>query len=78
MKKLCTPIYAGLLVVTINTSALAQTPPAGTAIPVTVENFTRAETDRYFAMFAKEGTLGKPRQRRLCWLSLSLTEHRLA
>jgi hypothetical protein len=29
------------------------------AIPVTAENFTRAETDTYFAAFAREGAFGK-------------------
>jgi hypothetical protein len=29
------------------------------AVPVTIENFIRAETDTYFAKFAKDGELGK-------------------
>ena len=33
--------------------------PAGSAIPVTADNFVRAETDMYFASFAKRGALGK-------------------
>ena len=32
---------------------------AQNAIPVTADNFNRAETDMYFAMFAKRGALGK-------------------
>lgn len=38
-----------------------QTKPATTAelIPVTADNFIRAETDMYFAMFAKQGGFGK-------------------
>ena len=36
--------------------AIAQ---AQNAIPVTADNFNRAETDMYFAMFAKRGALGK-------------------
>ena len=33
--------------------------PAGTAVPVTVDNFSRAETDMYLAGFVKEGAFGK-------------------
>ncbi len=36
--------------------AIAQ---AQNAIPVTADNFNRAETDMYFAMFAKRGAFGK-------------------
>ena len=36
--------------------AIAQ---AQNAIPVTADNFNRAETDMYFALFAKRGALGK-------------------
>src|SRR5262245_18503439 len=32
---------------------------AQNAIPVTADNFNRAETDMYFAMFAKKGGFGK-------------------
>jgi hypothetical protein len=34
-------------------------PTAGNAIPVTVDNFIRAETDTYFGTFVKGGALGK-------------------
>src|SRR5262245_17650896 len=37
--------------------ALAQS-PAGNAIPVTPDNFRRAETDMYFGLFARRGALG--------------------
>jgi hypothetical protein len=40
----------------------AQSPPAsatGHSVPVTVENFIRAETDKYLAMFTKQGGFGK-------------------
>src|SRR6188508_887067 len=40
----------------------AQSPspsPAGNSIPVTPDNFVRAETDMYFAQFAKKGGFGK-------------------
>ena len=33
--------------------------PSGVVIPVTVENFTRAESDRYFAAAVKKGGFGK-------------------
>ena len=63
MKKLCVQICAGLLLATINNGALAQAQPgvqapAGSAGPVTVDNFKRAETDMYLAMFVKEGGFG--------------------
>lgn len=44
-------------------SAYAQS-PAGTAIPVTIDNFKRAESDRYMGNLAKEGGLGKLAHRR--------------
>jgi hypothetical protein len=53
MKILCVQICAGLLLATTNTASLAQAPapqaPAGNAIHVTPDNFTRAETDMMFA-----------------------------
>jgi hypothetical protein len=38
--------------------------PGGAAVPVTVENFARAETDTYFAGMAKRSPLGKLRHSR--------------
>ena len=38
--------------------------PAGDAIPVTVDDFVRAESDLYAASFVKEGGLGKLQHRR--------------
>jgi hypothetical protein len=39
---------------------VASKPPAGlTTVPVTVQNFTRAETDQYFGVAVKRGGLGK-------------------
>jgi hypothetical protein len=38
--------------------------PAGTPIPVTADNFVRAESDRYFGVVAKEGGFGKLNHRR--------------
>ncbi len=51
---LCSQICAGLLLAANIDAAFAQTQPtsqaaAGTAIPVTVDNFNRAETDMNFA-----------------------------
>ena len=40
----------------------AQTP--STAIPVTVDNFNRAESDLYIGNLAKEGGIGKLHHRR--------------
>jgi hypothetical protein len=39
--------------------ASAQAQSSGGAVPVTPDNFTRAETDMYFDMFAKRGGFGK-------------------
>ena len=64
MKNLGVQTCAGLLLAIANSASLAQTqtvpqPPAGNAILVTADNFKRAETDMYLAMFVKEGALGK-------------------
>ena len=37
----------------------ATTTTTAAAVPVTADNFTRAETDMYFGMFAKRGAFGK-------------------
>jgi hypothetical protein len=39
-------------------AAFAQS-PAGSVVPVTPDNFARAETDMYFTTFVKRGSLGK-------------------
>jgi hypothetical protein len=57
-------ISAILCLATISCAAfvLAQPAPqssAGNAVPVTPDNFVRAETDMYFALFVKRGALGK-------------------
>jgi hypothetical protein len=55
---------AGLLLVAATVAAFAQA-PTGTAIPVTPDNFIRAESDMYFASSAKDaGGLGKLLHRR--------------
>ena len=60
MKNLRVLICAGLLLAAANNAALASSQPVpqaptGNAIPVTADNFIRAETDRTFASFEKQG-----------------------
>jgi hypothetical protein len=38
--------------------------PTGSPIPVTADNFVRAESDRYFGVVEKEGGFGKLNHRR--------------
>jgi hypothetical protein len=55
-------IYSLDIALTAICTVQAQSPsPAtsGNAIPVTVDNFVRAESDRYFGVVAKEGGFGK-------------------
>ena len=56
MKNLLIRMCAGLL---LAASVDVHAQPAGTAVPVTVDNFKRAETDMYLAGFVKQGALGK-------------------
>ncbi|SCU75883.1 conserved exported hypothetical protein [Cupriavidus necator] len=42
----------------------AATPPAGAAVPVTVDNFIRAESDMYLGGLVKQGGIGKLQHRR--------------
>ena len=58
MKKIRSQICAGLLLAAFDCVALAQS-PSGKAIPVTADNFNRAETDLYFSRVAKDGGFGK-------------------
>lgn len=58
MKTFRTSICACLLLAASGSLVLAQA-PAGNAIPVTADNFVRAETDMYFALFVKRGAFGK-------------------
>jgi hypothetical protein len=51
-------VLAALAICGATGGAYAQS-PAGRAIPVTADNFNRAETDMYFAGAAKRGALGK-------------------
>ncbi|RWA51218.1 carboxylesterase [Cupriavidus sp. UYMSc13B] len=63
MKRLLSSVTAGVLLATTCTSASAQA-PAATQVPVTADNFIRAETDRYFGTVAKAGGFGKIFHRR--------------
>jgi hypothetical protein len=64
MKNLCIQICVGLLLATANNAALAQAQPApqvpaGNAIPVTADNFNRAETDLVNGSIVKDGGFAK-------------------
>ena len=54
----CGNISAVLLLVTTVSSTVAQT-AIGTSVPVTADNFNRAETDLYFGRIVKDGGFGK-------------------
>jgi hypothetical protein len=51
-------IFVATAVLAAISAAHAQS-PASTSIPVTADNFNRAETDMYFAVIAKRGAFGK-------------------
>jgi hypothetical protein len=53
-----TPIRAGILLAATSSVALAQ-PPSGTTVPVTVDNYNRAQSDVYFGQTVKAGAFGK-------------------
>ena len=59
--KLTIPALTGTLALFLITNAAAQTTSATAdgAVPVTVDNFVRAETDVYFTLFAERGGFGK-------------------
>jgi len=57
MRTFPTHIGAGLLLATTSSLALAQSPSA-TAIPVTVDNYNRAESDVYLGLNVKTGGFG--------------------
>jgi hypothetical protein len=64
MKNLRVQIYVGLLVAAANDAALAQAQPApqalaSSAVPVTVDNFRRAESDLVMDPIVKSGGFGK-------------------
>ncbi len=54
MRHVPTQIGAGLLLAATSSVALAQSPSA-TAIPVTIDNYNRAESDVYFGLNVKVG-----------------------
>jgi hypothetical protein len=58
-----TPICAALSLAATGSLALAQA-PAGAAVPVTVDNYNRAQTDVYLGQTVKAGGLGKFRHGR--------------
>jgi len=70
MKNIRAQILAGLVLATTSHAGFAQTQPApqspaGNAIPVTVDNFIRAESDLYFGGLLKDsGAIGKFLHRR--------------
>ncbi len=55
MKRLALAVFA---LICLTASAQSQS-SSGNAIPVTVDNFRRAETDMYFALFASQGGFGR-------------------
>jgi hypothetical protein len=55
---------AALSVIPVAAHAQAAAPTSGAAIPVTADNFVRAESDHYIGSLAKEGGLGKLLHRR--------------
>lgn len=56
-------LFVALALTAMATTALAQKSETG-AVPVTVTNFTRAETDMYFGGIVKDGAFGKFTHRR--------------
>jgi hypothetical protein len=58
MKKIHTAICTSLLLAAINPMAFAQEPSSLT-VPVTIDNYNRAQSDVYFALIAKGGGFGK-------------------
>ena len=58
MKNFRTEICAALLLAATSSVALAQS-PSGAAVPVTVDNYNRAQSDIYFGQTVKAGAFGK-------------------
>jgi hypothetical protein len=63
MRNFRAPICATTLRAATSAVALAQ-PPSGTAVPVTIDNYNRAQTDVYFGQTVKAGAFGKFRHGR--------------
>jgi hypothetical protein len=58
MRNFGTEICAASLLAATSSVALAQS-PSGTAVPVTVDNYNRAQSDVYFGQTVKAGAFGK-------------------
>ena len=58
MRNVRAQICAGLALVATSSAALAQS-PSGTGVPVTVDNYNRAQSDAYFGLTVKAGAFGK-------------------
>jgi len=63
MKKIHTAIWMALSLGALSPIARAQTPSSPT-VPVTIDNYNRAQSDVYFALIAKSGGFGKFRHGR--------------
>src|SRR5262249_55724761 len=63
MKKIRTAIWVALSLGPISPIAHAQTSSSGT-VPVTIDNYNRAQSDVYFSLIAKSGGFGKFRHGR--------------
>src|SRR6267142_2449240 len=63
MKKIQTAIWMALSLGALSPIARAQTPSSPT-VPVTIDNYNRAQSDVYFALIAKSGGFGKFRHGR--------------
>ena len=62
-KKIHTAIWVALSLGAISPIARVQT-PSSPAVPVTIDNYNRAQSDVYFALLAKGGGFGKFRHGR--------------
>src|SRR6516165_4636903 len=58
MRNAGTQIRAGLLLAATSSAAFAQS-PSGTDVPVTIDNYNRAQSDAYFGLTIKAGAFGK-------------------
>ena len=57
MNKIHTAIWLTLSLAAMSPIALPQTPP-GPTVPVTIDNYNRAQSDVYFALIAKGSGFG--------------------
>jgi hypothetical protein len=64
MKKICSIVLLFSTVSPIASVARAESAAVDTAVPVTADNFPRAESDLYFSRLAKDGAFGQLRHRR--------------